>query len=218
MQPFPASDPSSQCWATRAPRAPAYSSARRINEASCTPVPSSLNTLTPSAAISAIGASTWPWRPTVMHPAGLTSQHAPFARSSTWRTTAAESAGGLVLAIATTAVYPPRAAALAPLSIVSASSAPGSRRWACRSTSPGATTQSLASSTSAPTGPLAQFGRHFRDNVTGHEHIGPPAACRVDDGPAAHHDVAFRCQFELLTRAACKAPTFELRPRWPPGS
>ena len=43
--------------------------------------------------------------------------------------------------IATTAVKPPSAAARLPVSIVSASSLPGSRRWAWRSTNPGATTQ-----------------------------------------------------------------------------
>ena len=47
------------------------------------------------------------------------------------------SATGSVLAIACTAVKPPIAAAWVPVSTVSASSRPGSRRWVCRSTRPG---------------------------------------------------------------------------------
>ena len=51
------------------PRPPAYSRARRMSGASCTPVPSSVKSPTPSAAISAMGASGSPSRPTVMAPA-----------------------------------------------------------------------------------------------------------------------------------------------------
>ena len=56
------------------------------------------------SAISAIGASCWPGRPTVMAPATRTSQQAEAPRSSTSRTTAAESMAGSVLGMATTAV------------------------------------------------------------------------------------------------------------------
>ena len=52
---------------------------------------------------------------------------------------------GSVFGMATTQVKPPRAAARLPVSTVSASSRPGWRRWACRSTRPGATTQPPAS-------------------------------------------------------------------------
>ena len=78
--------------------------ARRISRASWTPVPSSVKIRTPSAAISAMGASWRPCRPTVMAPATRTSQHASAPRSSTWRTTAAQSMAGSVLGMATTAV------------------------------------------------------------------------------------------------------------------
>ena len=62
-------------------------------------------------------------------------------RSSTDCTTAASSSGGSVFGMHTTAVHPPSAAARAPVSIVSASSRPGSRKCTWMSTRPGATTQ-----------------------------------------------------------------------------
>ena len=77
-----------------------------------------------------------------------TSHSADLPRSSTSRTAAAESSAGSVLGMATTAVNPPSAAAREPVSTVSASSRPGSRRCVCRSTSPGAITQLVASSVS----------------------------------------------------------------------
>src|SRR5882724_9498229 len=57
---------------------------------------------------------------------------------------------GLVLGMQQTAVNPPRAAALVPVSMVSEFSCPGSRRWTCMSMKPGATTSPVASNTSAP--------------------------------------------------------------------
>ena len=78
MTPRPASAASSQCWASVTPSPPAYSKARRISCGSSTPTPSSVNIRTPSAAISAIGASSFPARPTVIAPATWTS-HQPGA-------------------------------------------------------------------------------------------------------------------------------------------
>ena len=76
-----------------------------MSRSSCTPLPSSVKSRTPSAAISAIGASRSPPRPTVMAPAACTSHSAAFApRSSTSRTTAAQSMAGSVFGMATTAV------------------------------------------------------------------------------------------------------------------
>src|SRR5690348_18097397 len=49
-----------------------------------------------------------------------------------------------------TAVNPPRAAAFVPVSIVSESSWPGSRKWQCKSINPGATISPFASNISAP--------------------------------------------------------------------
>src|SRR2546429_327557 len=54
--------------------------------------------------------------------------------------------------MAHTALNPPAAAARAPVAIVSTSSLPGSRKWTCRSTRPGATTWPRTSRTSAPSG------------------------------------------------------------------
>ena len=157
MWPPPARAASSQCWARVTPRPPPYSRARRMSRLSCTPVPSSVNRRTPRAAISAIGASRSPARPTVMAPATSTSHRARRPRCWTSRTTLASSMAGSVLGMATTAVYPPRAAAREPVSTVSASSRPGWRRWVWRSTRPGATTHPPASSSVSPdrSGPTA---------------------------------------------------------------
>ena len=141
------------CCATTPSNALTYSSARRISTASETHLPSSENTRTRAAesAIAPSSASRSPPRPTVTAPIGKTSQW-PASRPSrhTCSTTPAVSATGSVLAIACTAVKPPTAAAWVPVSTVSASSRPGSRRWVCRSTSPGSATSPSASTTSAP--------------------------------------------------------------------
>src|ERR1700730_5185198 len=78
---------------------------------------------------------TWPWT---------------LARSTMKRVMEALSCMGLVLGIEQTAVNPPRAAVLVPVSMVSEFSCPGSRRWTCMSMKPGATTRPVASNTSAP--------------------------------------------------------------------
>ncbi len=80
---------------------------------------------TPSPASSPIGARAFPARPTVMAPATATSATADRPRASTSWAVAAQSIAGSVLGMARTAVYPPSAAARAPLSTVSASSRPG---------------------------------------------------------------------------------------------
>ena len=109
----------------------------------------------------------------------------PASRPSrqTCSTTPAVSATGSVLAIAWTAVKPPRAAARVPDSTVSASSRPGSRRWVCRSTRPGSATRPSASRTVAPerVRPDADLG----DHAVAEQQIGRLAA--QDAG--ALHDV-----------------------------
>ncbi len=140
------------CCAMTPSKALTYSRARRMSTASETHFPSSENTRTRAAesAIAPSSASRSPPRPTVTAPTGNTSQ-CPASRPSrqTCSTTPAVSATGSVLAIACTAVKPPSAAAWVPLSTVSASSRPGSRRWVCRSTRPGSATSPAASMTSA---------------------------------------------------------------------
>ncbi len=161
----------------------AYSIARRISRSSCTPVPSSVKSRTPRSAISAIGASRSPARSTVIAPDGCTAHSASRARSCTSRTTAALSMAGVVLGIATTAVNPPRAAQRLPDSIVSASSLPGWRRWACRSTSPGATTHPPASSTTSP----ERSSPTPTTTPSRDHHVGPARPRCVDDRPALQH-------------------------------
>src|ERR1022692_3204291 len=138
------------CWATTPSNAFTYSRARRIRVASDTHCPSSekTRTLAAESAIAPSSASWLPRRPAVTAPTGRTSQ-CPAWRPSlqTCSTTPAVSATGSVLAIACTAVYPPRAAAAVPLATVSASSLPGSRRCVCRSTRPGRAIRWPASST-----------------------------------------------------------------------
>ena len=127
-------------------RSRAYSSARRIKSGSCTPLPSSVNNVTPASRSSLYGANASPARPTVMQPDGMTSQspaRSPCARTNS--TTIRESCDGSVFGIATTAVKPPNAAARLPVSIVSDSSRPGSRKCTWRSTKPGETMQPVAS-------------------------------------------------------------------------
>ena len=160
MWPPAASTGSSQCWARITPlpgRPLAYSMARRMRRASATPAPSSVKNRTPSSAISPIGASCSPARPTVMAPEVRTSHGAVRPSSSTSRTMPAWSMAGIVLGMARMHVYPPRAAPRAPDSTVSASSWPGWRRWLCRSTNPGLTTQPPASRVQSPerSGPTA---------------------------------------------------------------
>ena len=149
------------CCATTPSNALTYSSARRIITASETHLPSSENTRTRAAesAIAPSSARRWPPSPTVTAPTGKTSQ-CPASRPSrhTCSTTPAVSATGSVLAIACTAVKPPSAAARVPVSTVSASSRPGSRRWVCRSTSPGSATRPSASTISAPAADSAWSG------------------------------------------------------------
>ena len=119
----------SQCCARTIPSSREYSSARRINSGSCTPLPSSVKIRTPAPASDENGASVVPARPTVMQPEGTTSTRPAFCPCAlTNSTTMTLSWAGSVFGMATTAVYPPMAAARLPVSIVSASSLPGSRR------------------------------------------------------------------------------------------
>ncbi len=74
----------------------------------------------------------------------------PRARSR--RTSAGSSIAGFVSGSAASVVMPPAAAAVAAEAIVSRYSRPGSPRAARMSTSPGHSTQSVPSTTSAPSG------------------------------------------------------------------
>ena len=107
--------------------------------------------LTRERAMSPSSASSSPASALLTAPTGWTSTRpAVRPRSRTRSAASAVSVTGLVLAIASTAVKPPTAAAADPEPIVSASSRPGSRRWVWRSTRPGSATRPSASRTSAP--------------------------------------------------------------------
>src|SRR4051794_20389732 len=143
---------SSACWATTPSSALTYSSARRMRAGSATHFPSSekIRTRAAESAIAPSSASRSPRSPTVTAPTGTTSTRpASWPSRQTCSTTPAVSATGSVLAIACTAVNPPSAAARLPVSTVSVSSRPGSRRWVCRSTRPGSTISPAASTTAA---------------------------------------------------------------------
>ena len=135
------------------PKALTYSSARRMTRGSATHLPSSEKTRTRARdrCMRPSSASSSPARPLVTAPTGCTSTR-PAATPRSWTRSAASavSVTGLVLAIAKTAVNPPTAAAREPVTTVSASSRPGSRRGVCRSTRPGRATSPSASTTSAP--------------------------------------------------------------------
>src|SRR4051794_4569864 len=160
------------CWAMTPSKALTYSSARRISDASLTHLPSSEKTRTRAAESAMVPSSaiSLPARPTVTAPTGKTSQWpCCWPSRQTCSTTPAVSATGSVLAIAWTAVKPPTAAAWVPVSTVSASSRPGSRRWVCRSTRPGSSTQPVASSSSSPVRsvPIAVMTPSSRTTSTG---------------------------------------------------
>ena len=116
----------------------------------------------------------------MIDPEGRTS-HSPAAMPCrrTNSTTLTESCVGSVLGIATTHVYPPLAAAREPVSIVSASSLPGSRRWVWRSTNPGDTTWPAASITCSPSIAVRVFGDLAHEAV-GDADVGAALAGRVD--------------------------------------
>ena len=135
---------------TGSPVGRAYSSARRITAALVTGRPSSLNATAPARASASSGASCSPNCPTVTAAIGSTSQcPAASARLRTHSTHAAVSTTGSVLGMHAMAVKPPAAAARVPVSMVSLADWPGSRRWTCGSTSPGATTAPRPSKTRA---------------------------------------------------------------------
>src|SRR6266436_1098107 len=114
-------------------------------------LPSSLTATIPACFIAAISAIASPLLATLAAPMGHTrTLAAAFARSRMKRVTLALSFTGLVLGMQQTAVKPPRAAAFVPVSIVSEDSCPGSRRCACRSIKPGATSDPVASKISKP--------------------------------------------------------------------
>ena len=139
MTPPPESARSCGCSKTGLPAERAYSRALRRSCASATGDPSSENATAPAAASSMRSASSVPRRPRVIAAIGRTrAAVAASPRAMSCAIKPAESMAGSVFGMAQTVVNPPASAAWAPVAIVSDSSKPGSRRWACRSMKPGA--------------------------------------------------------------------------------
>ncbi len=113
--------------------------------------PSSETATTPLPLSSPISANSLPSNPFVMLPIGSTLA-APFFLVIEWikATVSWLSMVGLVFGMQARSTNPPLAAALVPVSIVSASSFPGSRRWTCISIKPGETIFPLTSMTLSP--------------------------------------------------------------------
>src|SRR5581483_4381270 len=140
---------------TVSPKDRAYSIARRITREFITGWPSSEMAIAPASFIAPISASCSPALSFVMAPIGKTFTRAlRRARSTMKLVTVALSFTGIVFGMQHTEVKPPAAAAREPVSIVSACSMPGSRRWTCMSMKPGATISPPASRISAPAGSM----------------------------------------------------------------
>ncbi|OPZ11625.1 MAG: hypothetical protein BWZ10_02168 [candidate division BRC1 bacterium ADurb.BinA364] len=141
--------PSPQWSRMTAPRAAARSSPWRNIALLISGLPSSLNAAAPARRSASIAVSSAPSSPRVRAATDSTRTRARAARARTKSSVSGQSTGGLVLAMATIVPNPPAAAALAPVSIVSDSSNPGSRKWTCRSTKAGQTASPRASNTRA---------------------------------------------------------------------
>ena len=103
--------------------------------------------MAPASLNSFISAGSSPFIPFVIQAQVFTLINAFLPFFNTSNTLCGVSIGGLVFAIATIVVKPPLAAALAPLSISSLYSNPGSLRCTCTSTNPGAAHNPLQSYT-----------------------------------------------------------------------
>src|SRR5438445_4748070 len=148
-----ASETSSACSITVKSSDRQYSITCRASLAVAMGFPSSETATIPASFIPAISAMASPLLPIEAAPIGHTrTLPVVFARSRMNRVTEALSFTGFVFGMQQTAVKPPRAAALVPVSIVSEDSCPGSRRCACRSMNPGATISPVASKTSTSCG------------------------------------------------------------------
>ena len=156
---------------------------------SWTPAPSSVNSRTPRAASSPMGARRSPARPTVMAPATATWHMAAVPERQHLEGHRGAVDGGVGVGHGHHGREPAeRRPPGPPLSTVSASSAPGWRRWVWRSTSPGATRQPPASSTVAPAGDVERRARRRVTSPVADHDVGPAHAPGVDDRAAPDDD------------------------------
>ena len=103
------------------------------------------------------------------------------------RTASAESSGGSVLGMATTAVKPPSAAARVPDSTVSASSSPGLAQMGVEIDQTGRHHAPAGVEDPGPAGNLEVLADRG-DPVPLDRHVGPSLAVAVDDRAASDHD------------------------------
>lgn len=119
--------------------------ASRIRSLLATVDPSSVKAIAPAFFSALRSAIDKPFRSDVIHAEGrmvMMPRALAVARISI--SLSGVSVGGVVLGIVTTVVNPPAAAALHPVSIVSAVSLPGSLKWTCMSIRPAHMTLSVA--------------------------------------------------------------------------
>ena len=138
---------SSQWAVTVSPKEGACSRASSRRRVFTTGLPSSLRAMAPASFKAARSASSFPCKSLVTQAAVYTAASAVWARSSSARTVSGESMAGLVLGMASRLVTPPAAAARQPEYTSSLWVRPGSRRWTCISTRPGAATRPVPSTT-----------------------------------------------------------------------
>src|SRR6266850_6055272 len=156
MTPPPLRSGSSACWITGILSSRVSSSARRMISAFRTGFPSSEIATAPASTRSSISVSCSPSWPRVTAAIGKTrARPISRARRTTYSILGRSSRGGSVFGMQATAVNPPRTAARVPVSMVSFSSWPGSRRWTWMSTNPGQTT-------APPTSTISTSGRERR--------------------------------------------------------
>ncbi len=186
IDPPAASTSSSQCWASVTPSPRAYSSARRISRASCTPLPSSVKNRTPRSASSAIGVSWEPARSIVMAADVRTSHEVPRPRSRTSRAMPAESMAGRGVGHGQHAREPAEGggagARLDRLGLFLARLA----QVGVQVDEPGG--DHAAAGVQRDVGPEVGVGRHRADHAVLDQHVGPARAGGVDDLAAADDD------------------------------
>ena len=215
------------------PRPRAYSRARRISAPSWTPVPSSVNSRTPSAASSAMRGEPLARRPTVMAPATAhLGRRAPRPRSSTSRADRRVVDGRLGVGHGHHRGEPAERRPARPVSTVSASSRARLRAGGCAGRPARAPPGSPpASSTIAPagtsrSGPTADTvpprtrtsaRRSSRTVVPAPSMTVPPRITTVARASATTRLAAIPARREPSARAAGTAPPCAPRPRWSPG-
>ncbi len=152
MSPPSARSKSSQWAVNTNPSFSAFARPSSRHRELCTGLPSSLTATAPAAFSAAISVHSRPSIPFVTQAAVYTLAQALPARSKRSATSSGLSMGGVVFGMANRLVTPPAAAARQAEYTSSLWVCPGSRRWTCISTNPGAAMSPRQSTTSQPSG------------------------------------------------------------------